>query len=119
MAYLLALDNNEIKYSACGLFFTWDDAKNEENIRKHDRISFHIAAEVLCDPGVVYLEPYRRDREIRWDAIGRPSPEEDVVLFVVVIERVNRDNVDVIRIISARRADLYEEGLYYVEQDGN
>jgi uncharacterized DUF497 family protein len=113
------LDNNEIKYSACGLFFTWDDVKNIENMKKHDGITFRLAAEVLCDPRVVYLEPYRRNREIRWDAIGRPSPSDDIVLFVVVTERATLDNIDIIRIISARRADEYEEGLYYVEQDND
>ena len=110
------MDNNEIKYAACGLFFTWDEAKNIENMKKHDGIAFHLAAEVLCDPCVIYLEPYKRNREIRWDAIGRPSPSDDIVLLVVVTERVTMDNVDVIRIISARRADEYEEELYYVEQ---
>jgi uncharacterized DUF497 family protein len=115
----LSFTRDEIKYSACGLFFTWDDAKNEENIKKHEGITFNMAAEVFCDPCVIYLEPYKRNREIRWDAIGCPDPEEDVVLFVVVTERLNMDSIDVIRIISARRASLYEERLYYVEQNND
>jgi uncharacterized DUF497 family protein len=87
-----------------------------ENRKTHDGITFQTAAEVFCDPNAVYLEPYERYHEIRWDVIGRPSPNAEVVLFVVGTERLTLDGNDVVRIISARRADSYEEGLYYVEQ---
>jgi uncharacterized DUF497 family protein len=109
-------DNEDVKYCACDIFFTWDDAKNRENMKKHDGITFNMAAEVFCDPNVVYLEPYRRTREIRWDVIGRPSPDTKALLFVVATERIARDGADVVRIISARRADRREEEIYYVEQ---
>jgi hypothetical protein len=32
----------EIKYSARGLFFTWDDVKNKEDVKKHEGITFII-----------------------------------------------------------------------------
>jgi uncharacterized DUF497 family protein len=108
--------DNKIKYQTGGLSFTWDDAKNRENIKKHEGITFKVATEVFCDPHVVASNPYRRNREWRWDVIGRPTPNSENILFVVVTERITAGDLEVIRIISARYASVYEEELYYVEQ---
>jgi uncharacterized DUF497 family protein len=110
------VDNEEIKYQAAGLFFTWNDVKNRENINKHEGVTFKAAAEIFCDPHVVYLEPYIRNHEIRWNVIGKANPNWEVILFVVVTERVTIRGVGALRIISARYATAYEEELDYVEQ---
>jgi uncharacterized DUF497 family protein len=55
------LDNNEIKYSVAGLFFTWDDEKRQNNIEKHNGITFEMAAEIFDDPDIIYFDPYREN----------------------------------------------------------
>ena len=107
------MNNEEIKYQTGGLFFTWDDHKRQKNIERHNGITFEEAAEVFCDPSMIASNPYKRDKEWRWNVIGRPSLEFEAVLFVVVTERVTIDGLDVIRLISARYATLREESDYY------
>lgn len=78
--------------------FEWDEEKNKINIKKH-KVSFEKAVRVFLDP--MHLEvPDPYEFEERWDAIGFA----DSVLFVVYTERRG----DVIRIISARKAEKEE-----------
>jgi uncharacterized DUF497 family protein len=85
--------------------FEWDDAKAESNLEKHG-ISFPEAATVFADPYAVYLDDGSGTN--RMVVIGTSLRER--VLFVVHVERGERD-----RIISARSAtgaehDVYETG---------
>lgn len=89
--------------------FTWDEAKNRSNQRKHDGISFEIAARVFADP----LRLTRQDRfeggELRWQTIGVVQG----VTLVLVAHTVRDDgDVEVIRIISARRASGKDRRRY-------
>src|ERR1700724_1173003 len=78
--------------------FEWNDQKRELNLAKHG-IDFDGAIEVFYGP--VILRRSDRNNEERWTALGYSGNR----LIVVVFAR----RVDVIRIISARRARKNEE----------
>jgi len=81
--------------------FEWDDEKAISNLEKHG-VSFGEATEVFYDPNA--LEEYdteHSDEENRFFIIGLSSRR---LLYVIYAERTG----DVVRIISARRADKAE-----------
>lgn len=80
--------------------FEWDEAKNLANIRNH-RIDFADVPEMFDSP--MLIEPDERFDygEDRWIGIGFL---QNGVAVVVWTERQN----NVIRIISARKANRYE-----------
>ena len=89
--------------------FSWDDAKNESNQRKHG-VSFETAKLVFDD----HLHVTRQDRiengEQRWQTIGMVS---GVVLLLVAHTWWEADGgVEHIRIISARRTTKLERKIY-------
>ncbi len=82
--------------------FIWDDEKAAVNERKHD-IDFDMASLVFLAPN--RIEEYDGSHSVgedRWLTLGLVRA---TVLFVVYAER--RD--DVIRIISARKANRHEQ----------
>jgi uncharacterized DUF497 family protein len=83
--------------------FEWDAEKAEQNLVKHG-VSFEEAATALVDPRAIFLAD-ESTGEQRAIAIG--MSERARVLFVVHVERGERD-----RIISARVATRAEESLY-------
>lgn len=80
--------------------FEWDEAKNLENIRKHE-IDFADVPEMFEGPMLTDLDDRFDYGEDRWFGIGFLG---NGVAVVVWTERQD----DVIRIISARRANRYE-----------
>lgn len=82
--------------------FEWDADKAAANLAKHGS-SFAEAATVFADPLAIYLDDGSGTE--RTVVIGSSIRER--VLFVVHIERGQRD-----RIISARRANLSEREVY-------
>ncbi|MBE9231611.1 BrnT family toxin [Cuspidothrix issatschenkoi LEGE 03284] len=80
--------------------FEWDDAKNLENIRKH-QIDFTDVSEMFDTPMLIEEDERFDYGEERWLGIGFLG---NGVAVVVWTER--RGNV--IRIISARKANRYE-----------
>ena len=85
--------------------FQWDDEKAQANLEKHG-VSFGEATEVFYDPNA--LEDYdssHSDEEDRFFIIGLSSRR---LLYVIYAERTG----DVVRIISARRADQAEQQSY-------
>ncbi|NES20278.1 MAG: BrnT family toxin [Symploca sp. SIO3E6] len=80
--------------------FEWDEAKNLENIRKH-QIDFADVLAMFDSPMLIELDDRFNYGEDRYVGIGFLS---HLVAVVVWTERQN----DVIRIISARRANKYE-----------
>lgn len=85
--------------------FEWDDEKALSNIEKHG-VSFGEATEVFYDPNA--LEDYDVDHsteEVRFFIIGLSSRR---LLYVIYAERKG----DLVRIISARRADRAEQEIY-------
>ena len=89
--------------------FGWDDEKARLNWQKH-KISFDTAAQVFDDENRIerYDDAHSVDED-RWITIGRVKE----ILFVVYTERINADNINVTRLISARRATLQERSDYY------
>jgi uncharacterized DUF497 family protein len=90
---------------------TWDHEKNRANKRKH-RVSFETARLVFNDP----LHCSRLERiengEERWQTLGMVK---DVLVLLVAHTLTESDGEQVIRIISARKADKTERRIY--EQD--
>jgi len=87
------------------LRFEWDDRKAVENLSKHG-VSFGEATEVFYDPDAI--EDYdlkHSDNEARFTIIGLSSRR---LLYVVYAERA----IDLVRIISARKADRAEQEIY-------
>ena len=95
--------------------YEWDQAKNRRNQRKHEGISFELAALVFEDERCL-IGPDRIDEtgQRRWHAIGaaRIEPETAVVLLVVHAYREDDHGEEIIRIISARRAEKHEIRRY-------
>ena len=90
-----------------GKFFDWDMQKNLTNIRKHG-VSFKMAASSFFDPDAVKVDDDEHSQdENRFILIG--INKYDKLLTVCHCYR-NGDNV--IRIISARKPNQYEEELY-------
>jgi uncharacterized DUF497 family protein len=94
--------------------FTWDTAKAESSRRKHG-VDFEDALAVFRDP----LHLSRLDRieggEQRWQTIGR-AHGVTVLLVVHTMTEEGPEPVEVIRIISARKATRSERKRYE-EQD--
>ena len=88
--------------------FEWDEVKNSRNIQKHG-CSFAYASKVFLDEERIESDYYRANGEYRYNVIGKV----DKVLLVVCTDR----GEDKVRIISARRANQFEEGLYYGNSD--
>ncbi len=86
--------------------FQWDNDKNATNIAKHG-IDFMQAAPVFEDTNAIIMQDTRHgyDKE-RYQIIGVTNPLG--IVFVVFTER----DGDIIRIISARKADKREKRFY-------
>ncbi len=91
--------------------FEWDDAKAALNLRKHC-IAFEDAAYVFLDPGRIDMVDDRDDYgEERWLSIGWVNPA-----LLVVAHTVRGIHGEVIRIISARKANAHERAFYHETQ---
>jgi len=96
--------------------YEWDEAKNMRNRRKHDGISFELAALVFEDERCL-VSPDRIDgktEEQRWHAIGTAQiePGARAVLLVVHAYREDHHGEEIIRIVSARAAEKHEIRRY-------
>ena len=78
------------------------------NRRKHG-VSFETASLVFDDPHALMLQDRIEDGEERWQAIGRIS---DAVVLVVAHTAKSGSEGEVIRIISARKAERHERKRY-------
>ena len=89
------------------LQFEWDDTKNTENKRKH-RVAFEEAETVFYDErGVLLEDDSEGAREERFALIGLSAS-----LRVLVVCHTYRRIEQVIRLISARRANRAERADY-------
>jgi uncharacterized DUF497 family protein len=90
------------------LKFEWDADKAQRNLKKHG-ISFELASEAFRDPMALVVQDRFENDEFRWKTIGYVRE----VLLVLVAHTVSYElNSEVIRIISARRADKRERKAY-------
>jgi uncharacterized DUF497 family protein len=89
--------------------FEWDPTKAEVNLKKH-RVSFESAARIFADPYALAVQDRIENGEHRWQTLGRV----DGFLLLLVAHTVRDDDsgVEVVRIISARRAEPKERKRY-------
>jgi len=87
--------------------FEWDPAKARLNRRKHG-LEFEDAILVFDDPDALFSHD-RMDEtgELRWHAIGMIAG-----MSIVLVVHTVREEPDVIRLISARRATRQERSRY-------
>lgn len=89
--------------------FSWDDAKNEINRRKHG-ISFETACLAFDDPLHISRQDRIENGEQRWQTLGMAGGV--VLLLVAHSWRETEDGEEHIRIMSARRATKLERKIY-------
>jgi hypothetical protein len=89
------------------LRFEWNRAKSAGNKRKHG-VSFEEAETVFYDDwGILIEDEYDRDQESRFVLIGTSA-----ALRVLVVSHCYRARDQVIRLISARKANRAERRDY-------
>jgi hypothetical protein len=89
------------------LTFEWDDRKEAHNRRKHG-VSFEEAQTVFFDEHALLIpDPDHSEQEERFILLGISG-----ALRTLVVCHCYRRQGDVIRIISARRADRQERRQY-------
>jgi uncharacterized protein len=92
--------------------FEWDPDKAASNRRKHG-ISFETAMRAFADPFALTVQDRIEGRESRWQTLGLVGGT--VLLLVAHTVREEDEDgsmVEVIRIISARKADRTERRRY-------
>jgi len=87
------------------MMFAWDAAKAVRNLRKHG-VDFADAAIALEDENALTIEDFGHNEQ-RFKTLGM-GPTMNI-LFVVHVEH----SEDIIRIISARKADRSETTQYF------
>ncbi|MBV8964308.1 MAG: BrnT family toxin [Hyphomicrobiales bacterium] len=97
--------------------FEWDERKNRTNQRKHG-VSFEVAARVFLDPRNVSRQDRMEGGEHRWQTSGLTGGFPLLVVVHTATE-IDEDGevVEIIRIISARRANRQERRRYEEEND--
>lgn len=87
--------------------FVWDSDKEVENVLIHDNISFAHATECFEDDYGLTFEDLGAYGERRFKMIARDNSDD--LLVVIYTER---ENADIIRLISARYAEPFEARMY-------
>jgi len=92
--------------------FEWDQAKNLSNRRKHG-VSFEEAAQVFRNPLFLSWKDRVQDGEERWQACGEVEGLAMLIVAHTIREEVEDGTlIEVVRIISARRAEPKERRRY-------
>ena len=87
--------------------FEWDAGKAASNLRKH-RVSFENATRVFLDPQRIETLDEREDYgEDRWKTVGLVEPA-----LLAVVYSVRSKDGNLMRLISARKADAHERAQY-------
>ncbi len=93
-----------------GYTFEWDQAKADQNVRKHG-VTFEEASTVLGDPlALLMLDPDHSRSEERYLVLGTSSRQR--LLVVSFVERAPRT-----RLISPRPATPRERRRYEEKED--
>ena len=89
------------------LRFEWDPEKDKQNQRKH-AVTFEEAESVFADEhGLFMSDPEHFEDEDRFILLGLSS-----ALRTLVVCHCYREGEDVVRVISAWKANLSERGQY-------
>ncbi|MCL2844972.1 MAG: BrnT family toxin [Chitinivibrionia bacterium] len=87
--------------------FAWDENKNQKNIASHG-ISFKEAETVFYDPNAKLIyDPDHSTEEDRFILLGLSK-----VLKMLIVCHSYRENDELVRIISARKATTNEKKQY-------
>ena len=87
--------------------FDWNETKSKSNARKHG-VSFSEATSAFSDDAaLLFDDPDHSDEEDRFLLLGRSAR-----LRVLVVVHCYREDDEVIRIISARKATERERRVY-------
>lgn len=90
------------------LEFEWDKNKEKRNIKKHG-LSFHDAKTVFYDEyALQFYDPDHSEDEDRFILLGINHQQKTLVVC-----HCYREDENVIRIISARNADVSESNDYW------
>ena len=92
--------------------FEWDETKDAHNLLKHG-VGFEAASLVFDDPLQLSVQDREVDGEERWQTIGMAG---GVLLLLVAHTFEDEDGEEVVRIISARKANAQERTRY---EDGD
>lgn len=89
--------------------FEWDSEKEKVNFKKHG-VSFEQASYVFTDPLALnkYDKAHSAEEE-RWVLLGKSLND---IILVVIHTFKNDDNIEYVRIISARKATKKEQQSY-------
>ena len=98
------------------VWFEWDEAKARTNERKHG-VRFDDAMLVFADPYSLTEQDRIEGGERRWQTLG--LVEGVLLLLVAHTVQFEDEESEVIRIISARRADGKERKRYEKERQEN
>lgn len=94
------------------LRFEWDPKKSESNKKKHG-VSFEEAETAFLDEqGLLIADPDHSKDEERFVLLGVST-----ILRTLVVCHCYRENDEVIRIISARKADRFEQVQYRQQRE--
>ncbi len=89
------------------IIFEWNNRKATENRKKHG-VSFKEATSVFVDENArLILDPEHSDHEDRFVLLGL-----SIQLRILVVVHCYQEDDEVIRIISARKADRSERRQY-------
>ena len=85
----------------------WDEKKNQDNIKKH-KVSFQEAETVFYDPNAKIIhDPDHSVEEERFIILGISK-----LLKLIVVCHCYREDDEIIRIITARKATIKEAKTY-------
>lgn len=95
--------------------FEWDPEKALSNERKHG-VSFATALRAFADPFALKILERVEDGEHRWQTLGAVQGHL-LLLIAYTLRELDEDgrSVEVVRIISARKADRSERRRYEQE----
>lgn len=89
--------------------FSWDPKKAKRNLQVH-KLAFEVAQNVFSDPNAMFVEDLEKDGEVRYHAIGFAN--QQLLAVVVYLDLSEDEDEERIHIISARKAEAFEEKLY-------
>ena len=89
--------------------FEWNTEKEQKNILKHG-VTFEQASYVFTDPFALNIfDTEHSGNEERWIMLGKSLNQ---VILVVAHTFRNTENIELVRIISARKATKSEQETY-------
>lgn len=97
----------DIQYELNGQRFVWDEDKYNKNIKKHSVTFEEAAVVILRDDTKFFLDDEDSQGEERYLAIGFSS-----IMRLLVVCHCMREDDEVVRIISARKAEKSEQILF-------